>query len=86
MKILVVRTIQSDLLSAFLNELKDEYPVSEIYLLDNHKQDTFSEAQAHIAGLFRTRKKGDYGITNIAIKTIGRIRKAKFDQSITNNG
>jgi len=82
-KILIIRTIQSDLLAAFLNSLHDSYPQAQLYLLDNRKQAAFSKAQQHIEPeIFWTRKAGDYSITNITLQTLRAIRKHKFDQVI----
>jgi len=83
MNILIIRTIQSDLLGALLNSLHDEFPTANLYLHDNLKQKSFSEAQHHIGGcVFWTKRKGDYGIANISFQTIAQIRKFKFDKVI----
>ncbi|NQT49974.1 hypothetical protein HQ571_04730 [Candidatus Kuenenbacteria bacterium] len=83
MNILIIRTIQSDLLGALINSLKDSYPNSTIYLHANQKQKSFTKAQKNInEKIFWTRKRGDYGISNISWKTIIEIRKVKFDKVV----
>jgi hypothetical protein len=79
MEILIIRSIQSDLLSALLKKIKIDYPKSKVSLFDNHKQDEFSKSQPNIDYIYRTKKKGDYGVTNISLHTIFQIRKKRFD-------
>ena len=86
MKILVIRTIQSDLLGAMLNSLNDSFPGAKIYLFDNLKQAEFSKAQQHIDGrVIFTKRKGDYGVTNISLSTIAKIRKINFDKVVVSH-
>ncbi|MBI5077311.1 hypothetical protein HZB94_02935 [Candidatus Falkowbacteria bacterium] len=82
MKILIIRTIQCDLLGLLLRSLPNEFPQADICLLDNKKQTSFLQAQKNIRRIYCTKEKDDYGFGNISIKTILEIRRQHYDSAI----
>jgi len=83
MKILIVRTIQSDLLSALLNTLREAYPDAKLYLLDNLKQANFTKGQPYVEQeIFWTDRQSDYGIFNVSKETRRKIIEHKMNMVI----
>jgi hypothetical protein len=66
-----------------IKSLKEEFPESVIYLLDNLKQVNFSLNQESIDDkVFSTSRQGDYGLANISLKSLIKIRRLRFDKVI----
>jgi len=77
MKILILRTIQSDRFEEVIVDIKRNFPKAVIYALDNSKHNEIASLK-NIKKIFQMKKAGDYSIFKIGIQNIKKIRKEKF--------
>ena len=78
-KILIIRCLQTELILQFISSLDQKV---EIYILDNLKQTEIFNKQIRINKIFNLKKKSDFSLFNIKLKTLMEIRKKKLDDVI----
>lgn len=82
MKILIVRTIQFDLMVKLIKDIRTRYPGSAISILTNPQQYDSVKGLRKVDKVFVTRLFRDFSLTNIGFKNIVKIWKSAFDMVI----
>ncbi|MFQ5675940.1 MAG: hypothetical protein ACE5G1_08600 [bacterium] len=79
MKVLIVRTIQFDLLVKLIEAVHMEYPDCHISILTNPQQRDRVRRLESLESVFVTRHRRDLSLTNIGLSNIVGIRRSAFD-------
>ncbi len=79
MKILIIRTLKSELIPYVVRKLKKEFNKSSLFLLTHENQESLNFFKSKFTKVFIYNSKNDYSLKNISKKLLKQLKKEKFD-------
>jgi len=79
MKILIIRTLKSELISIILKKLKEEFKDPLLYLLTHNNQESLNFFKSKFKKIYIYEKNKDFSINNTKLSTLIKLKKESFD-------
>jgi hypothetical protein len=79
MKILIIRTIKSELIPYVIKKLKKKFKQPSLFILTHENQESLNFFKSKFAKIFFHRSNNDYSIKNINKNLLKELQKNKFD-------
>lgn len=79
MKILIIRTLKSELIPYVVRKLEKKFNNYSLFLLTHENQESLSFFKSKFSKVFIYNSKNDFSLKNISKKLLKQLKKEKFD-------